>query len=90
MANPEVTRRGSGAVPGAYVLRPGTLVSAAVAVCLARGPSGEREIPIDDFLVSGAGFEAKTVTVGAGAITVQVSRKESNMAEVVITGALMV
>jgi len=36
MANPEVTRRGSGAAPGAYVLRPGTLVSAAVAVCLAQ------------------------------------------------------
>jgi len=42
----------------------------------------------DVLVVSGAGFEAKTVTVGAGAISVQVSRKESNMAEVVITGAL--
>jgi MFS family permease len=36
MANPEVTRRGPGAAPGAYVLRPGTLVSAAIAVCLAQ------------------------------------------------------
>src|SRR5258708_2282346 len=42
----------------------------------------------DALVVSGAGFESKTVTVGTGAITVSVSRKESNMAEVVITGAL--
>lgn len=37
MANPsEATRRGADAVAGAYVLTPGTLVSAAVAVCLAQ------------------------------------------------------
>src|SRR5882672_637358 len=42
----------------------------------------------DLLVISGAGFEPKTVTVGSGSISVQVSRKESNMAEVVITGAL--
>lgn len=42
----------------------------------------------DVLVVTGAGFEAKTMTVGTGPITVAVSRKESNMAEVVITGAL--
>ena len=36
MANSEATRRGTDAAPGAYVLRPGTLASAAVAVCLAQ------------------------------------------------------
>ena len=36
MANSEATRRGTVAAAGAYVLRPGTLVSAAVAVCLAQ------------------------------------------------------
>src|SRR5579859_615351 len=42
----------------------------------------------DVLVISGAGFESKTVTVGTGSISVSVSRKESNMAEVVITGAL--
>src|ERR1700722_5121378 len=36
MANSEATRRGPDTAPGAYVLRPGTLASAAVAVCLAQ------------------------------------------------------
>jgi len=42
----------------------------------------------DVLVISGAGFESKSVTVGNGAVSVQVNRKESNMAEVVITGAL--
>ena len=37
MANlPETTRRGADTAAGVYVLTPGTLVSAAVAVCLAQ------------------------------------------------------
>ncbi|GGB22521.1 SusC/RagA family TonB-linked outer membrane protein [Puia dinghuensis] len=42
----------------------------------------------DVLVISGAGFESKTVTVSGGTVNVQVSRKESNMAEVVVTGAL--
>ena len=36
MANSEAIRRGIDAAPGAYVLRPGTLAAAAVAVCVAQ------------------------------------------------------
>jgi TonB-linked SusC/RagA family outer membrane protein len=39
-------------------------------------------------IVSGAGFVSKQVEVTDGAMTIQVNRKESNLAEVVITGAL--
>src|SRR5580704_5851316 len=39
-------------------------------------------------IISGAGFVAKQVDVADGAMTIQVTRKESNLAEVVITGAL--
>ena len=36
MANPETARLGTDNAPGTYILRPGTLASAAVAVCLAQ------------------------------------------------------
>jgi TonB-linked SusC/RagA family outer membrane protein len=43
----------------------------------------------DVLIITGAGFEAKQVTVtGNETITISVSRKESSLAEVVITGAL--
>src|ERR1700760_2777823 len=39
-------------------------------------------------IISGAGFSSKSVEVTDGPMTIQVARKESNLAEVVITGAL--
>jgi len=47
-----------------------------------------RAKPGATLVISGAGFESKQVEVTDGPMAVQVSRKESSLAEVVITGAL--
>src|SRR5271167_3045650 len=41
--------------------------------------------PGDVLIVTGSGFTAKETPVGTGFITVQVTRKESNLTEIVVT-----
>jgi len=70
-------------VPFATILVKGSKTAASAD---ADGNFSIKTKPGDVLVISGAGMTAKEVTVPAtGAVTVQVSRKESNMTEVVVT-----
>ncbi|HEX3934703.1 MAG TPA: carboxypeptidase-like regulatory domain-containing protein, partial [Puia sp.] len=80
-----VTDQANQPVPFATILLKGTKIATSAD---ADGTFTIRAKQGDVLIISGAGFESKLVTVGVGQVAVQVSRKESSMAEVVITGAL--